>query len=197
MFFIGKRARWIRHPHGPDAHHGGPSAPHDHGGRRGHHRHGPAGRLREHRLFDHGDLRLVIMALLAETPRHGYDVIKVLEDRVGGGYSPSPGVVYPTLTLLEEIGHAGVSEERGRKLYAISPEGQAFLDANRAALDGVLARIEAGSTTRRGPPDPLVRAIENLNTAVRLRFKGRTATETQVRAAAAAIDAAATAVEQL
>ena len=75
----------------------------------------------EARLFGHGDLRLVIVALLAEKPRYGYDIIKALEERVGGGYSPSPGVVYPTLTLLEEMGHAVVSEERpGRKLYTLS-----------------------------------------------------------------------------
>ena len=170
----------------------------------GRHRHGEGGRGerggpgRESRLFEHGDLRLVIIALLAEQPRYGYDIIKALEDRVGGGYSPSPGVVYPTLTLLEEIGHAVVSEERaGRKLYTLSPEGHAFLAANRTAADAVLARIDAGAAARRGPPSPVVRALENLQVAVRLRLKGQNATPAQIRAVADAIDAAARTVEEV
>ena len=77
------------------------------------------------RMFDNGDLRLVVMQLLSERPRHGYEIIKALEERVGGGYSPSPGVVYPTLTLLEELGHASVTDERaGRKLYTLTPDGR-------------------------------------------------------------------------
>ena len=146
-------------------------------------------------MFDHGDLRLVIMALLAETPRYGYDIIKVMEDRVGGGYSPSPGVVYPTLTLLEEMGHASVIEERGRKRYTLTTEGVAYLDSHRSALDAILARTEEGAAARRGPPSPIVRATENLNTAIRLRFKGQSVTDAQIQTAAAAIDAAAKAIE--
>ena len=77
------------------------------------------------RMFDNGDLRLVVMQLLSERPRHGYEIIKALEERVGGGYSPSPGVVYPTLTLLEELGHASVTDERaGRKLYTLTADGR-------------------------------------------------------------------------
>ena len=120
----------MRH-HGYDQH--GRHAVHD-GFGRGRHGEGGHGRRggpgRESRLFEHGDLRLVIVALLAEKPRYGYDIIKALEERVGGGYSPSPGVVYPTLTMLEELGHAVISEERaGRKLYTLSPEGLAFHEA--------------------------------------------------------------------
>ena len=182
-------------------------AGHEHHGRHaahdgfGHHRHrgpGRGGPGREARLFEHGDLRLVIVALLAEKPRYGYDIIKALEERVGGGYSPSPGVVYPTLTLLEEMGHAVVSEERaGRKLYTLSPEGLAFLEANRTAANDVLGRIDAGAAARRGPPSPVVRAMENLQTALRLRLKGQDATAEQIRAIADAIDAAARAVEEV
>ena len=167
----------------------------------GRHRHeehrGRPGGGREPRIFEHGDLRLVISALLAEKPRYGYEIIKELEDRVGGGYSPSPGVVYPTLTLLEEIGHAAVSEERaGRKLYTLTPEGSAALEANRAAAEAILARIDAGSAARRGPPAPVIRALENLQTAVRLRLKGRDASPEQIRAIADAIDAAVRRVEE-
>src|SRR5215475_7730384 len=74
--------------------------------RHGHHHHRHWGGREGKRVFDHGDLRLVIMALLEEKPRYGYEIIKALEERVGEGYSASPGVVYPTLTLLEEVGQA-------------------------------------------------------------------------------------------
>jgi DNA-binding PadR family transcriptional regulator len=148
------------------------------------------------RVFDHGDLRLVIMALLAEKPRYGSEIIKALEERVGDGYSPSPGVVYPTLTLLEEVGHATIREEHGgRKLYTLTDEGKAFLEANRATVDAIFARVSE-SASRRGAPPQVRRAVENLFTAVRLRLRGRPASEEQIRAIADAIDAAARAVEQ-
>jgi DNA-binding PadR family transcriptional regulator len=178
-----------------------------HEGRHGRHRHGggrhggPGGReggRREGRVFDHGDLRLVIMSLLAERPRYGYEIIKALEERVGGGYSPSPGVVYPNLTLLEEVGHATVSEERGgRRLYTLSEEGLAYLAANKTAAEAILARVDEGAIHRAGPPPQVVRALENLTVAVRLRLKGRQATDTEIRAIADAIDATARTVEDV
>ena len=137
------------------------------------------------------------MALLAEKPRYGYEIIKALEERVGGGYTPSPGVVYPTLTLLEEVGHATVADEHnGRRLYTLSPEGLAFFEANRTLADSILARVAEASVSRRGPPNSVLRAMENLGVAIRLRLKGRTASDEQIRIIAAAIDAAAKAVEE-
>ena len=89
-------------------------------GPRGLGRHG-RGERRE-RVFEQGDLCLLLLKLVSEKPRHGYDLIKAIEDAVGGAYSPSPGVVYPTLTLLEDLGYAKVEEaEGGKKLYAITP----------------------------------------------------------------------------
>jgi DNA-binding PadR family transcriptional regulator len=175
----------------------------DEGGRHRHgHRHGRGGGGRGGRdggrVFDHGDLRLVIMALLAEKPRYGYDIIKALEERVGGGYSPSPGVVYPNLTLLEEVGHATVSEAQGgRKLHTLSEEGLAYLAANRTVADAILARVDDAAPSRRGPPPQVVRALENLETAVRLRLKGRQPTAEEIRAVADAIDAAARTIEDI
>jgi DNA-binding PadR family transcriptional regulator len=168
-----------------------------HGGFDGHHRgRGLRGRDSE-RVFEHGDLRLVIMALLKEKPRYGYEIIKDLEERVGGGYSPSPGVVYPTLTLLEEVGHASVSDEHsGRRLYTLSAEGLAYLEANRALADSILARVSEASASRRGPSPQVMRAMENLGTALRLRLRGRPASDDQIRVIAAAIDAAAKAIEE-
>jgi DNA-binding PadR family transcriptional regulator len=148
------------------------------------------------RVFDHGDLRLVIMALIAEKPRYGYEIIKALEERVGDGYSPSPGVVYPTLTLLEEVGHATISEEHsGRKLYTLTDEGKAFLEANRGTVEAIFARVSQ-TASRRGAPPQVRRAVENLFTAVRLRIRSRPMTDAQIAAIADAIDAAAKSVEQ-
>ncbi len=160
-----------------------------------HRRHWGGGR--EGRVFDHGDLRLVIMALLDEKPRHGYEIIKALEERVGEGYSPSPGVIYPTLTLLEEVGHATVSEEHGgRKLYTLTEEGKAFLNANRGTAEAIFARF-SDQGARRGPPPQVRRAVENLFAAVRIRLRSGPLSDAQIRAIADAIDAAAKAVEQI
>ena len=159
---------------------------------------GPGGGRGRGRMFDNGDLRLVVMHLLSERPRHGYEIIKALEERVGGGYSPSPGVVYPTLTLLEELGHASVSDERaGRKLYTLTQDGRTALALSKSAVDTIFARLESGAASRSGPPPQVVRAMENLGTVLRLRLQGRPASETQTRAITAAIDAAARAVEKL
>src|SRR5690349_12310917 len=118
---------------------------------------------RRGRVFDHGDLRFLILHLIAEKPRYGYEVIKAIEDQLAGTYSPSPGVVYPTLTMLEELGYATVSStEGGKKLYAITPEGQTFLGANRTAVDAVLGRIgEVREAYGQGPAPQILRAIEN------------------------------------
>ncbi len=88
-----------------------------------------------------GDLQLVILALLAEAPRHGYEIIKALEERSGGFYSPSPGMVYPALTYLEELGHATVEAEGTKKLHRITETGRAHLEANRALAQSMLEQL--------------------------------------------------------
>ena len=90
------------------------------------------------------DLQLVILALLGERPAHGYELIRTIEERSGGFYTPSPGVIYPALTFLEEIGHASVEQEGTRKRYKITAEGEAHLAANRATIEAIfdaLSRI--------------------------------------------------------
>lgn len=150
------------------------------------------------RFFAHGDLRLVVLQLIAEKPRHGYEVIKAIEERVAGAYSPSPGVVYPTLTWLGDLGYVTVSTGEGnKKLHAITAEGQAFLDANRTAVDALLARMgEAGRAHGGGPAPQVVRAMENLKLALRIRLSRGPLSEDQANAVAAALDAAATSVER-
>ena len=94
------------------------------------------------KMLGDGDLKLIVLSLLAETPRHGYDIIKALEEKSSGVYSPSPGVVYPTLTFLDEAGYAVSSSEGTKNVYAITTEGNAHLDDNRDAADAILAEIE-------------------------------------------------------
>jgi DNA-binding PadR family transcriptional regulator len=84
------------------------------------------------------DLQLVILALLAERPAHGYELIKTIEERSGGFYIPSPGMIYPALTYLNEIGHASVEQEGSRKLYAVTDEGRSYLASNRTEADTIL-----------------------------------------------------------
>jgi DNA-binding PadR family transcriptional regulator len=100
------------------------------------------GRLGRGRKFAAADLQLLILALLAERPRHGYEIIKALDERSNGYYSPSPGMVYPALTYLEEIGRATVEAEGTRKLYRITADGRSHLEANRATVDAILAQLD-------------------------------------------------------
>src|SRR3954447_13610395 len=119
-------------------------------GWRGHFRSGWGGRhgmggnmMRAGRMLAQGDLRLIALALIAEQPRHGYEIIKVLEDKTAGWYSPSPGIVYPRLTYLEEAGYVTVQADGAKKLYSITEEGRAHLAENQDFVDAVLARLTA------------------------------------------------------
>jgi DNA-binding PadR family transcriptional regulator len=97
--------------------------------------------LRTGRKLGADDLQLVILALLEEKPRHGYEIIKALEERSGGFYSPSPGMVYPALTYLEELGYAVVEAEGTKKLYRITDEGRRHLDERRAFAEAIFAQL--------------------------------------------------------
>jgi DNA-binding PadR family transcriptional regulator len=99
--------------------------------------------MRARRMLAQGDLRLIALALIAEAPRHGYEIIKLLEEKTGDWYSPSPGIVYPTLTYLEEANYVTASAEGSKKLYTITDEGRAYLEANRDLVDVVLGRLAA------------------------------------------------------
>jgi len=99
--------------------------------------------MRARRMLAQGDLRLLALALIAQAPRHGYEIIKLVEERTGDWYSPSPGIVYPTLTYLEEAGYVTGSTEGSKKLYTITDEGKAYLEANRDVIKVVLDRLAA------------------------------------------------------
>ena len=140
--------------------------------------------MRARRMLAQGDLRLLALALIAEAPRHGYEIIKLVEEKTGDWYSPSPGIVYPTLTYLEEAGYVTASTEGSKKLYTITDEGRAYLEANRDIIKVVLDRLEAigervGRWRRaaRGERDtelpPLVEAaITHLRETVAKRLEG-------------------------
>lgn len=100
------------------------------------------GHLKE-RLFERGDLKYVILELLQDKPRHGYEVIKALEERFGGFYTPSPGAVYPTLQMLEDLGYASAIERDGKRVFTITEEGRKFLSERRPALDDIRVRMRA------------------------------------------------------
>ncbi|TCS04681.1 PadR family transcriptional regulator [Rhizobium sp. BK418] len=103
---------------------------------------GEAMRMGMGRRFSAGELQVILLALLEERPRHGYELIKTLEERSGGFYMPSPGVIYPALTYLEETGLAEVENEGTKKLYKITEAGRQKVDDNRATIDQALAKLE-------------------------------------------------------
>jgi DNA-binding PadR family transcriptional regulator len=142
--------------------------------------------MRARRMLAQGDLRLIALALIAEAPRHGYEIIKLLEEKTADWYSPSPGIVYPTLTYLEEAGYVTASTEGSKKLYTITDEGRAYLQANRELVDVVLDRLAAfgervnrwrrnarGEREDRCSLPPLVEAtLDHLREAVGKRLEG-------------------------
>ncbi|HEX7815611.1 PadR family transcriptional regulator [Dyella sp.] len=134
------------------------------------------------RMFGHGDLKLLLLALLEQQPRHGYEMIRTIEEMFHGHYSPSPGAIYPTLTMLEEMGHSVVqSEQGGRKLYAITNDGRAFLDQNRAAVDAMMERTEhsARMAAKMSMPTGIRQAMHALKHALLMRGTEWSKDETQ------------------
>ena len=179
-----------------------------------HHRHGPRAAFARHaygfaahkfrhrggrrmtRIFDQGDLRFVILKLISEKESHGYDIIKAIEEKVGGAYSPSPGVVYPTLSLLEEMGYITArTADGGKKLYTVTEEGRAALETNKAAVDGIFERMEDLHERYDGPAPRISRAMENLGAAIRTRMGSGPVSPEQLNTIVDAIDQAAKAVE--
>ncbi len=163
--------------------------------------HGGGGRMgggRLGRFFEHGDLRLVVLGLIAEKPRHGYEIIKAIEDNAGGAYSPSPGTIYPTLTMLEEQGYIAVTPSQdNKKSYVLTNEGTAFLEEHRSSVEALRARMASLHEARgNGPAPQIIRATENLKLALRLRLNQGPLSEEQIRRIAALLDQAAGEIER-
>ena len=156
---------------------------------------GPGGgdMFRIGRLFAQGDLKLLALALIAEQPRHGYEIIKLIEEKTNGWYSPSPGVIYPALTYLEEAGYLASESEGSKKRYRITPEGESYLKSNRDIVDVVLDRLAAvgrkmarmrrafgGEGDRSGLPQVVGAAIANLGDTAGKRLEGDAGTEAKI-----------------
>ena len=103
---------------------------------------GRGSRRRRTQMFESGEVKFVILRLIREKPSHGYEIIRALEEKMAGCYSPSPGTVYPTLQLLEDEGYVRVVETEGKKVYHITPEGERYLDEHRDLLDEILDRVK-------------------------------------------------------
>ncbi|ABQ31416.1 PadR family transcriptional regulator [Acidiphilium multivorum] len=150
------------------------------------------------RMFEGGQLRLVLLKLISEQPRHGYELIRAIEERTGGAYAPSPGIVYPTLTLLAETGLASEQVTDGtRKLYEITTEGQAYLAEQADEVTLILARLDAvGNARGRLDAVPVRRAMHNLRNVLINRLQGGLDKE-RVHEVVALIDEAAGRIERL
>jgi DNA-binding PadR family transcriptional regulator len=149
------------------------------------------------RMFEQGALRLVILRLIADAPRHGYELIKEIEDRFGGAYSPSPGVIYPTLTLLEEQELIRQeAEAEGKKRYAITEAGRKTLEENAAEVEALFARMAEAGAGGAGRAQ-LFRAMHNVRTALRLRLARGRLSEEELRRVVAILDAAAQEIERI
>jgi DNA-binding PadR family transcriptional regulator len=188
------------HPHDHHQHH------HAHRKMRGFrhgmgHRHfgggGPRGRQR--RRFEGAELKLVLLKLIEDQPRHGYDLIREIEDRSGGAYAPSPGLVYPTLTLLTEMGlieEAG--GDGGRKQFQVTEAGRAHLAEHAAEVETAFERLrQMAEVSGRTDAAPIVRAMHNLQAAIHNRLSQEGVGKTTVLDVAALIDQAASGIERL
>jgi len=181
-------AMWSRHGRGP-GHSGGGGE----GGRR--------------RLFGGDELRLVLLKLIEEQPRHGYDLIREIEARTGGAYAPSPGVVYPTLTLLADMGLTDETQGAGavgagsggaRKLFAITEAGRAVLAEKAAEVTALFARLaEIGAVRARTDAAPVRRAMGNLRAALQDRLSADDVTPDIQHAVAALLDEVTQKIERL
>ena len=161
---------------------------------------GEHGRGRGHRRrrLGAGELQLLLLSLVEETPLHGYAMIEAIEARTGGAYAPSPGVVYPTLTLLADMELAEERPDGSRKVYAITAKGKAHLDARREELNALLERLDAaGEANTRADAAPVWRAMMNLGSVLKGRMWDRGADREAMLEAARIIDEAAHKIERL
>jgi DNA-binding PadR family transcriptional regulator len=161
------------------------------GGRRG-------GRGRR-RVFESGELRLVLLKLVADEPRHGYDLIRAVEELTGGEYAPSPGVIYPTLTLLQDMGLIEEAPGDGpRKPFQVTEDGRAHLEEKSEEVDGLFERLDDLRPSQHSEgASPIWRAMRNLGMAIRHRVTHGEITDETKFELAALIDELAQKIERL
>ncbi|WP_254602802.1 PadR family transcriptional regulator [Sphingomonas bacterium] len=160
---------------------------------------GARGGGRARRMFDGGELRLVLLKLIADEPRHGYDLIRQIEELTGGAYAPSPGVVYPTLTLLDEMGLIEEQRSEGaKKRFAATEAGTAHLAEHATQVERLIARLkELGAHRQRTDGGPVRRAMGNLRVAVQDRLSRGDGLDETLHDVAALIDEVAQKIERL
>ena len=153
---------------------------------------------RQRRMFDGGELRLVLLRLIADSPRHGYDLIRAIEELTGGAYAPSPGVVYPTITLLDEMGLIEEQQSEGaKKRFAITSAGTTHLDENAEQVAALMARLAAvGEHRERADRAPIRRAMGNLRQVLHHRLATEDDADT-LHEVAALLDEVAQKIERL
>jgi len=157
------------------------------------------GRGRGRRMFDGGELRLVLLRMIADEPRHGYELIKAVEGLTGGAYVPSPGVVYPALSMLAEMGLIGERESEGaKKRFAVTDEGLRHLHENREVVAALMKRLtELGAQSERTDGGPIRRSMRNLRMALQNRLAGGEIADDTLHDVAALIDEVAQKIERL
>ena len=153
---------------------------------------------RRSRMFDGGELRLLLLKLIEEAPRHGYDLIREIEDRTGGAYAPSPGVIYPTLTLLDDMGLISATAEGSRKQFTVTDEGRAELADKASDVQALMDRLaELGTQRAKIDTGPVSRAMDNLRAVLANRVTAEGVTPATLHDIAALLDEVAQKVERL
>src|SRR5690349_24222152 len=154
---------------------------------------------RSRRMFESGELRLVLLKLIADEPRHGYDLIRAIEELTGGEYAPSPGVVYPTLTLLQDMGLIEEAPGEGpRKSYQVTGEGLAHLEERSEEVEGLFERLRDLAPRESQSAGPAIgRAVKNLMTALRNRVSRDGFDDDLLYEIAAILDEAAQRIERV
>ena len=160
---------------------------------------GPRGRGRgRRRMFESGELRLVLLKLIADEPRHGYDLIRAIEDLTGGEYAPSPGVVYPTLTLLQDMGLIEEAPGDGpRKPFQVTDEGRKHLEERSEEVEALLERLRDLAPSEHPSAGPAIgRAVKNLMTALSHRVRHDGLNDELLHEIAGILDEAAQKIER-
>ena len=157
------------------------------------------GGIRRRRLFDGAELRLMLLSLIEAQPRHGYELIRAIEERSSGGYVPSPGMVYPLLTMIAEMGLVSETADGGtRKSLALTAIGTTLLDTQRDAINALFKRLDAlAEVAERTDAQPVRRAIHNLRSVLMTRLAQENVNNDTIFAAVALIDSAAQQIERL
>jgi DNA-binding PadR family transcriptional regulator len=151
------------------------------------------------RMFEGGELRLVLLKLIADEPRHGYDLIRAVEELTGGEYAPSPGVVYPTLTLLQDMGLIQEASGDGpRKPFQITEDGRAHLEERAGEIEGLMERLSDMKPRHSDMAGPAIgRAVRNLMTALSHRIGRDGLDEELLHEIASILDEAAQRIERV